>query len=59
MNSNLWTCIREYIASEVELAVIRHSASLSEHLNADHKRIRELEEQSTRMEDEIRKQVAA
>lgn len=58
MNKVTWPAIREYIAAEVALAVCRHER-LRHNLDAVERRawdeqIRKLEEQSTRMETEVR-----
>ena len=54
MNLSMWTTIREYIAAEVRLGIARHQRDVhGEAGTADE--IAGLEEQSTRMETEVRR----
>lgn len=49
----MWSAIREYIAAEVQLGILRYDLScLTE--APDHSKIAALEQQSTRMETAIR-----
>lgn len=53
MNNAMWSAIREYVAAESKLAVAR--ALKSTHLALPGDPIPALEEQSTRMETEVRR----
>jgi hypothetical protein len=55
MNLALWATIREYIDTEIKLAIVRNLPGT--HLSGYGSK-KELEEQSTRMETSIREQIA-
>jgi hypothetical protein len=70
MNSEMWACIREYIAAEITLCESRRDRDViagnpyggpSKAPSLEHydKKIAALEEQSTRMETELRRLIVA
>lgn len=54
MNLSLWEAIREYVAAEVRLGIARHQRDIHDEAGTADE-IAGLEEQSTRMETEVRR----
>jgi hypothetical protein len=54
MNLSMWTSIREYIAAEVRLGIARHQRDVHDEAGTGGE-IAALEEQSTRMETDVRR----
>lgn len=56
MNLALWTSIREYVAAEIKLALLRHQRAQPGQpwVIGEDTELRRLEEQSTRMETSVR-----
>lgn len=54
MNLNMWETIREYVAAEVRLGIARHQRDVHDEAGTTDE-ISGLEEQSTRMETEVRR----